>query len=168
HFTLALNSVVVGALDAAFHAASRARDVGMAIHDFRLIAGAGYVTAWVHSLRGECEEAIRVAREAIDASRDPTANSLAVGSLGLAYLELGDPAAVHTLETAVAQLTRIPLRQGVVRHLVYLSEAHLMRGDLARARETAARAREMSQADEVLFNIGLVDRAHGRIAQADE
>jgi DNA-binding SARP family transcriptional activator/tetratricopeptide (TPR) repeat protein len=168
HFTLALNSVVVGALDAAFDAATRAREVGTTIHDFRLIAGAGYVTAWVHSLRGECEEAIRAAREAIDASRDPTANSLATGSLGLAYLELGDPAAVRTLEKAVEQLTRIPLRQGVVRHLVYLSEAHLLTGDLARARETAARAREMSQADEVLFNIGLVERAHGRIAQIDK
>jgi DNA-binding SARP family transcriptional activator len=167
YFGLALNSVVAGALDEASDAAERAHAIGAAIHDSRLMAGGGYVMAWVHALRGECDSAIDTARRAIDVSRDRIAAALASGSLGLAYLERGDAeTAVPVLRQAVERLISIPLRQGIVRHLVYLSEAYLLVGDATQALEAAREASRSNQNDGNPFNLGLVERALGRIAHA--
>ncbi|MGH7307634.1 MAG: ATP-binding protein [Candidatus Rokuibacteriota bacterium] len=167
YFGLALNAVVGGVLDVALDAAERARGIGVSIHDSRLMAGGSYVVAWVQALRAECEVAIETARHSMDVARDCTATALATGSLGLAHLERGDAdAAVPVLQEAVQQLIGIPLRQGIVRHLVYLSEAYLLAGEVARAVETVQEAARRNQDGENPFNMGLVERALGRIAQA--
>ena len=165
YFGLGLNCIIAGDLDAALDAAEHARAVGNGIPDPRLIAGAGYTAAWVHVLRGDGELAVETARQAIEASRDRTAESLASGALGLAYLEQGDAAsAVPLLRRAVDQLASIPLRQGVVRHLIYLSEAYLLDGDVERARQTAREAATMGESSRNSYNAGLTGRALGRIS----
>lgn len=167
YFGLAINAVIAGAFERAIGAAERAREIGAAIRDSRLLAGGGYVAAWVHALRGDCDVAVETARRAIDVSRDRVATALASGSLGLAHLERGDAgAAVPVLRQAVERLTSIPLRQGIVRHLVYLSEAHLLAGEAGLAFEAAQEASRRCQTEENVFNLGLVERALGRIAHA--
>jgi tetratricopeptide (TPR) repeat protein len=166
YFALGLNCIVAGDLDAAVDAAEHARRIGTSLPDPRLIAGAGYTAAWVHVLRGDYDEGVHTARQAIEASRDRTAESLASGALGLAYLERGDAAAaIPLLRRAVDQLADIPLRQGVVRHLVYLSEAYLLNGELERARQTAREAAVMGESSRNAYNAGLTGRVLGRISR---
>jgi tetratricopeptide (TPR) repeat protein len=164
---LALNCVVAGALDAALDAAEKEDAVGRETQWPRLQALAGYVTAWVLALRGDGERAIETARRSLELARDPMAASLIGGTLGYACLEQGDArSAVTLLEEAIERLKSSPLRQGQVRHMAILSEAYLLAGDVSRAREAAARALELSQSDGMRFNVGIAQRAAGRIASA--
>jgi DNA-binding SARP family transcriptional activator len=169
YYALALTSLVAGALGAALDAAGLAEAVGRATEWPRIRALAGYVAAWALALRGDHEAAVETARRSLDLSRDPTAASLVSGSLGLAHLEGGDGgSAVAILAPVVAQLRKSPVRSGEVRHLALLGEAYLVVGDVDRARETASRALEIGHADGMIFNIGLAQRALGRVAFAEE
>jgi DNA-binding SARP family transcriptional activator len=167
YFSLGLNSVVAGAFDAALAATERAHAIGTTIGDSRIVAGAGYVTAWAHALRGEHDLAVTTARRAIDASRDPTASGLASGALGHAHLQRGDAAAaIKVLEEVVEHFQRMPFRSAVGRHMAYLSEAYLLAGQLARARTIGEEALELGRVDRNQLIIGLAERALGRIALA--
>lgn len=164
---LALNSLVAGALESALEAAERCAAIGRTTQDPRLEAQGGYVSAWVHALRGECDLAVAMSRRSVELSPDRLAANLAKGCLGLAYLEGGAAApAIPLLEEAVEQLGRIPIRYGERRSMAILSEAYLLAGDVTRARVTASRARELSQVDAMPFNVGLAERALGRITRA--
>ena len=167
YFSLGLNSVLAGRFDAALAATERAHAIGTAIGDSRIVAGAGYVTAWAHALRGAHDLAVSTARRAIEASRDPTASGLASGALGHAHLLRGDAAAaIKVLEDVVEHFQRVPFRSAVGRHMAYLSEAYLLAGEHARARTTGAEALELGRADHNQLIMGLAERALGRIALA--
>jgi DNA-binding SARP family transcriptional activator/tetratricopeptide (TPR) repeat protein len=167
YFSLGLNSVVAGVFDAALAATARAHAIGTAIGDSRIVAGAGYVTAWAHALRGDHDLAVATARRAVDASKDPTATGLASGALGHAHLQRGDAAAaIKVLEEVVEHFQRMPFRSAVGRHMAYLSEAYLLAGEHDRARKSAEQALELGLADRNQLIIGLSERALGRIALA--
>ena len=169
HFSLGLNSVVAGRFDSALTATERSRAIGTAIGDSRIVAGADYVTAWAHALRGEHDLAVATAHRAVDASRDPTASGLASGALGYALLQRGDAMdAVKVLEEVVERFKRIPFRTAVARHMAYLSEAYLMIGDGDRARAAADEALELGRGDRNEYTMGLAERARGRIARAQQ
>jgi len=168
YFDLALNSVVAGALASALDAAGQADLVGGSAAFPRVQALAGYVSAWAHALRGDIEAAITTAERSLSLSRDPTAASLVSGALGLAYIEKGDgAAAVGILTKVVEQPHESPARSGDVRHMVLLAEARLLAGDLPTAREAASRGLKIGQTYEMKFNVGLAERALGRIALAE-
>jgi tetratricopeptide (TPR) repeat protein len=167
YYDLALNHLAAGALGSALEAADRVEAVGRATQDPRLEALAGYVAAWAHALQGDCDRAVTRARRGVELSPERLAAGLATGALGHAYLEGGDAAsAIPPLEQAVETLGRIPIRTSERRYLALLSEAYLLGGDVARARETASRTLALSQADGTPFNVGLAQRALGRIARA--
>src|SRR5262249_24503658 len=159
-----LNALAAGVFDSALVATERAHAIGTAIGDARIVAGAGYVTAWAHALRGEHDRAVATAECAVEASRDPTAWGLASGALGYAQLRRGNSAAaVKVLQEVVEHFKRIPFRPAAGRHMAYLSEAYLMTGERERARTTAEEALELGLADRSDFTIGLAERALGRI-----
>src|SRR5262249_39944340 len=123
--------------------------------------------AWAHLLRGDRDLAVAKARLGLELSPESLARGLANGALGHAYLECGDgAAAVPPLEEAVETLGRIPIKTSERRYLALPGEAYLASGDVARARETAGRALALSQADGAPLNIGLAQRALGRIGRA--
>jgi tetratricopeptide (TPR) repeat protein len=164
---LALNCILAGTLDAAIDAATKEEAIGRESQWPRAQALGGYVIAWALALRRDDELAVETAHRALELARDPMVASLVSGTLGYAHLERGDaPSAVTFLTQAIDQLQSSPLRQGEVRHMAILSEALLLAGDAARARETAARALELSEADGMIFNVGIAQRAAGRIAYA--
>jgi DNA-binding SARP family transcriptional activator len=168
HHDLALNAIAAGDLDCAIEAAERCRAVGVAAGDARLIAEAGYVGAWSHSLRGDHDLAVEVARRAVETSRDPMASSLTSGMLGMAMLARGEAAAaIGLLEQAVERLSSIPVRSAVARLTVFLGEAYLLLGDRGRARDVTRGALAMSQAGGSLLTAGLAERLLGRIAVAE-
>jgi DNA-binding SARP family transcriptional activator/tetratricopeptide (TPR) repeat protein len=169
YWDLALNCLIAGELDAALKAAARADSVGEAAAWPRVRALAGHVTAWAFATRGDCDQAIETALRSLDHSRDPTVRAMVSSALGLAYLERGDGAAsVEILGPVVEQLRTNPVRSGEARNMALLGEAWLLAGDARRGHETAARALEISQAEGMTFNVGLAQRAVGRIALASE
>jgi tetratricopeptide (TPR) repeat protein len=134
----------------------------------RVQALACSIIAWTRALRGDVDEAIEAAGRGLTLSGDVMTSSLLAGSMAMAELERGGGAAAVTLLTeAVKRLAQSPVRSGEVRHLALLSEAHLLAGDRAQARELAERAVAMGEADGAPFNIGLARRTLGRIALAD-
>jgi len=165
---LALNCLVAGDLPAALAANTRVVAIARDAQLPRLLPFAGYVDAWVHALRGMPDLAIEIAQGALALSRDATVAGLISGSLGQAYLERGDASAAESVLTrAVDELANSPVRHAWVRSLALLSEAHLCAGDRERARKVAARALDLARADDTPLNIGLAQRALGRIADAD-
>ncbi len=164
---LAVNCVMAGALDAALDASTQEDGVGQAAQWPRLRALAGYATAWALALRGDADLAVETARQSLELARDPMATGLVSGALGFAYLERGDAESTATLARVVDLLRSGQYRNGEARHLALLSEAHLLDHDATAARETAARALALSQAAGMPFNIGMAQRAIGRIARAD-
>jgi len=164
---LALNSILAGALDAAIDAARKEETIGRDTQWLRAQALGGYVIAWALALRRDDALAVATAQRTLELARDPMLAGLVSGTLGYAHLERGDaPSAVTFLTQAIDQLKQGPLRQGEGRCLAFLSEAYLLAGDASRARETAARALDLSQTDGMTFNIGIAQRAAGRIAYA--
>jgi DNA-binding SARP family transcriptional activator/tetratricopeptide (TPR) repeat protein len=164
---LALNSVVAGELDGALEAARQEEVIGRSTGWPRIEALAGIVLTWALALRGDPELAVEAARRSLAISRDSTVSSLVSGSMGLAYLELGDArTAISILSEVVIQLRKSPVRSGEARYLAFLSEAQLLAGDGGLAEETASRAFEASQSDGFTFSTGLALRALGRIALA--
>jgi DNA-binding SARP family transcriptional activator len=163
---LALNHLAAGTLGSALEAADRVEAVGRATQDARLEALGSYIGAWAHALRGDLDLALARARRGVEISPERLAAGLNTGALGHAHLEGGDAAAVPLLEQAVEALGRIPIRFSEHRCLALLGEAYLSSGDVARARETASRALALSQHDGTPFNVGLAQRALGRIGRA--
>jgi DNA-binding SARP family transcriptional activator len=167
HHDLALSAIVAGDLDSAVDASERCRAVGISTGDVRLVAEGGYSGAWAHVLRGDLDLALGIARRAIETSRDPMASGLTSGVLGWTHLERGEVAtAIPLLQQAVERLSGIPVMSAAARNMVFLAEAYLMDGDVTRAGKTAREALAISQAGTSLFNVGLAERALGRIALA--
>lgn len=167
YYSLALSSLATEAFDAALEAAKQCEAVGRTARDPRLLAFAGHIIASVHSLRGETELALAAARRAADDAPDALTAGLAAGALGAAYLELGDAAsAVAVLGQAVDQVGRLSGLVSQTRRMALHSEALLLAGDPVGARQTAAQALELSRTSPVPFNVGLAQRACGRIARA--
>ena len=164
---LAINCLLAGALDAAIDAAMKEETIGRKRQWHRIQALATYVQAWALALRGDDETAVETARRSLDLARDPMVTSLASGTLGLAYLEQGAAdSAVAFLTRALDQFKQGPLKEGEGRYLALLSEAYLLAGDVARARDTVAAALALSEGGRRPLNIGIAQRAAGRIAYA--
>lgn len=165
---LALNSVVAGDLQGALAATRRVAAIARDAQLPRLLPFAGYVDAWVHALRGMPELAIEIAQGALALARDATVAGLISGSLGQAYLEQGDASAAESVLTdVVEQLASSQVRYARVRCMALLAEAHLLAGARGRAREVAARALELGELDATPLNIGLAQRALGRIGDVE-
>lgn len=164
---LAINHVTAGNLEAALATAKQIEAIGRRAQTPRLLAFAGYVEAWVHALAGTPDRAIAIAREALTVSRDTTVTAMISGCLGQAYLERGDASAATTILTDVVdQLATSPMRHVRIRNMALLGEAHLLAGDRARGLAVAAHALELAQVDGTPLNIGLAQRALGRIRLA--
>ena len=156
---LAINAVTAGDLDIALQAGEHEDAVGKSSGWPRVQALACSIIAWTRALRGDVDEAIAAAGRGLTLSGDVMTSSLLAGSMAMAELERGGGAAAVTLLTeAVKRLAQSPVRSGEVRHLALLSEAHLLAGDRAQARELAERAVAMGEADGAPFNIGLARR----------
>ena len=164
---LALNYVVAGQLDAALAATKQVEEIGRASIP-RLVAFAAYVEAWIHALLGATQTAVETARRGLTISRDKTVGGLLSGALGQAHLEAGNAgSAIAHLAEALEQLEGAPVRHVQIRYTALLGEAHLLGGDVARARALAERALALAQASAMPLNIGIAHRALGRIARAE-
>ncbi len=163
YWSLTWAYTVSGRLEAGLESANQCAAVAELAGDRRLRAFARYITALVYVAYGEAGEALRLAREAQEASADPIATSLALLALGYAHLEGGDTVGAidafrQVLESRPASVTR-------ARALAELGDASARAGDLSTGMRLAQEGLERGQADGAPFLVGLAERALGRIAR---
>jgi tetratricopeptide (TPR) repeat protein len=156
-----------GELQAALEAQGRAHAVGVAIGDSRLQSFAAWSTSGILTLMGDYPAAIEASRRSLDSSPDPINTVLAVAYLGRAYAEAGDVAsAVPLLERAVREVAELRMERSQGRITTWLAEAYCLRGDLEKARVTAMRALESTEAGGHRYGSAEAHRALGRIDEA--
>lgn len=114
---------------------------------------------------GDWEAGIEICRRAIETSPDAVAVSNALGFLGYAYVEKGDAdAAIPLLEQSSQQMSGFQFSRGRIRFLIEIGNAHLLRGEMERARERAAEGLEAAERAGYAIAVGLAHLALGRIA----
>jgi tetratricopeptide (TPR) repeat protein len=167
HWLLGLNHFLLGEFGPGLVAEAHVELIGEAMGDPRLRGFAAWTSGWIYATRGDAEEGIKQCQAALAYAADPLNATAALGQLGYAYLESGDLAqAISLLEQAVQQVDRFRLRQLAGRFKTLLSEAYLLKGDLAKARELAIEGLAMTQEIKHAYVVGLAQRGLGRIDRA--
>jgi tetratricopeptide (TPR) repeat protein len=167
YWVVGLNHAQLGELDAAFEAETRARVIGETVGDRQLQASALWSMGIVHVALDQVEAGIEACQRSVAVAPDPLTHAVALGWLGFALVEHGDPArAIPVLETSVRQHTifRFPQFQGWF--TAFLAEAYRVDGQLERAHATAREALEITRAARSLYGVGLALRALGRVQLA--
>jgi class 3 adenylate cyclase/tetratricopeptide (TPR) repeat protein len=138
YFVLGLNALSLGNFESALEAAARAGAIGEAVADRRLQTFAAWTTGWVQATRGKWEAGIAACQLALERSSDPLNTAFAMGWLGYAYLEKGDPAmAIPLLEQATQSMRHFGYQRLEGLYTTLLGEAHRLRGDLDMTRDLA-------------------------------
>jgi tetratricopeptide (TPR) repeat protein len=168
HCILGFNHALVGQFDAALSEEVKCADIGSEIGSTRLQSYATWATGGIRAFMGEAEAGIEACRWSLEHSPDPFNTADALGFLGYAYLENGQPAlAMAHLEQAIELVTRFRHRHLQALFTTYLAEALLLTGDLARARRVAAEGRDLATGAKFHYGTALTRRLLGRIAQAE-
>ena len=167
YFVLGMNYGFLGDFEAALEAAAQAYTIGEALGDPRIQAPAAWVTGDIYVMRGEWEAGIEACKRALDLSPHPHTTADALGHLGIAYLEKGDPAqAIPLLEQSVQQWTQFRLPQDQGFFTIFLSEAYFLNGQREKALNLARQALELSRKTKYWQGVGFAQLTLGRIAQA--
>jgi len=120
----------------------------------------GSAFAKVH--QGDHAGAIDACRRALDTSRDHFNTSRALSVLGLAHARTGAPVdAIAALERAERMIAASGTRTLQGMFLAWLSEAHRLNGDLARARQSAIDGISIAAAVNFPFGLAAARRALG-------
>ena len=171
----------LGDFTPALEVLERMRVIADALNDVRLQVEAAGKAARVHTVSGEVEAAVTLARRAVELAPDPVAKAMAVGWLGAAHVEAGDiEAALEHLGDAIARLQELSgaggyrYRQLDGMLLGLLAEVHLAAGRPEQAQAVAAEALTVARKGAWPVAIGYAERAlgrvelaHGRLADAE-
>jgi tetratricopeptide (TPR) repeat protein len=167
YWALGLNHAVLGEFEAALGAEAQAAALGTAVGDPQIAASAAWARGLVHVCRGDWEPAIRSCEEALALSPDPLNTAMALGWLGLAWLEQGELGqAIPRLEEALRLHVQFGFRQAQAWFSAFLAEAHQRARKLETALELASQGLELARATGMPQGIGWAERALGHIAQA--
>jgi class 3 adenylate cyclase/tetratricopeptide (TPR) repeat protein len=165
YWTAGFHHYLLGRFADAFAAMEEARAIYQALADPRL--DPSWSVGFFHAALGDCERGIEECRGGLERARDPLNTAAALGFLGYAHLEKGDPAAaLAALEEAVGSMRQAGMQQLLGWFAAYLAEALLLAGRPDEARERAEEA--LAAAGQVEFRLGegFAQRAFGRIALA--
>jgi class 3 adenylate cyclase/tetratricopeptide (TPR) repeat protein len=164
-FILGFNYYLIGEFERALASEARCREIGEALGDPRLQSYADWVTAQILANTGQWDAAIDLAQRAVSLSPDSLGTAAAMNTLGMCYIEKGDPApAIPILERAAGALAEFGFRQlhGVA--TIFLAQACLADGQVERAYELASRALEIALDPSFPWAVGWAQRLLGRIA----
>jgi len=167
HWAVGLNHALRGEFDLALEAEVRATVSGESVGDPQVQSSAAWATGIIHTARGDWQAGIAACQRAVDLSPDPLNSALALGWLGYAFLEKGDPdQALPRLEQSVQRLGQFRFPQPQGWFTVFLAEAHRLTHELETAFELATQGLQMARVANSVHGAGWAERALGRIAQA--
>ena len=142
----ALNFLELGRFDEALSAAAWVATLADQLGDARLASYSAWVGGWAHTTRGEWATGIAAGRRAVELAPDEMARALAEGFLGIGYTEQENAdAALPLLERASAIFGRMHFPQLEGWLTMFQAQAHLLRGDHARAATVVAHGRQLVQ-----------------------
>jgi class 3 adenylate cyclase/tetratricopeptide (TPR) repeat protein len=165
-WVLGMNASLLGDFEVALAAETRAREIGETAGDRRLQSIATFSLGLLRAFTGNCAEGVTDCRRGLELSPDPLFTAFALGTLGLACLEKGDPSeAIPALERSVEMMTlfRFEMLRGW--STIALGEAHRLNGEIERAEALVTEGLDMTRRLEHRFGVGLAQRALGRIAR---
>jgi len=170
HWILALNLYHLGDFGPALQELERTREIGDAIGDSRLQTHAAWATGWVHALAGDHRLGIETCQRGLELTSDLLTRAVVHGFLGAAYREAGDAGqAITRLEESIRELGVLVgagasrYRQLSAYFSAIISEAYLLKGQLAEAGQCARSALEVATWG---VSLGYAQRALGRVAEA--
>ena len=168
HWVQGINYALIGSFEAALGEAAKCGEIGSEIGSTRLETYAAWATGAIRAFMGDAEAGIESCRRSLERSPDPFNTATALGWLGYAYLEHGEPAqAIEHLEKAIELATRFGHLYTRVLYATYLSEALFLTGDLVRARRVVAESLELATGAKFQYGTALGNRLLGRFAQAE-
>jgi tetratricopeptide (TPR) repeat protein len=167
HWAIGINYYFMGAFPQALAAVAWTQAIGEALGDPRLQSYATWTTGWIEATRGEWQAGIEACQRSLACAPDPLNTGVTLGFLGYAYMEQGDSTeAVTALEQAIQYMQRFRFRQLQGLFATCLGEAHLLRGQIAKARDLVLQGLEITRNVKYWHGIGWSQRALGRVAQA--
>jgi tetratricopeptide (TPR) repeat protein len=167
YVVLGLNALVLGDFEAALAAETQANAIGDALGEPQLQTLAAWATGWIEATRGAGEAGIAACQRGLDCSPDPLNTGFALGWLGYAYLEHGDPEeAIPLLEQASERMHQFGYHRLQSLYMTMLGESALRRGDINKARDLMRQGCEMATAAQYRLGMGWAQRALGQLAQA--
>jgi transcriptional regulator with AAA-type ATPase domain/tetratricopeptide (TPR) repeat protein len=167
HWAVGLNHALLGEFEAALSAEAQATALGTKVGDPQVASSAAWASGLVHVFRGDWDTAIRSCEEALALSPDPLNSAMALGWLGVAWLERGDVGqAMPRLEEALRLHAQFGFRQAQAWFSAFLAEAHRRAHRLETALELASQGLELARATSTVEGIGWAERTLGHIAVA--
>ena len=158
----------MGELRSAWEPIANAQAIGETIGDPRILCYAGWSKGVAATFSGDWKTGIAACQESLARSPDPVNTAVAMMSLGEAYRTKGDAAAaIHWLEQSVESMSRFGFRSMQSWSQALLAEAHRMLDNLARARELASQALDISQDIKYWYGVGVAQHTLGRIALSE-
>jgi tetratricopeptide (TPR) repeat protein len=167
HWVVGVNQIVLAEYPAALASLERAGKIAGQIADRRLQSVVGWGTGAVHALAGDFATALVECTRAFEEAPDPLARAVAQGLLGGVYVEQGEPvAALPLLEESVRHLEHFRLRQTQGWYTTLLADAHLLAGNVDRARALATAGLETTVSVGFGFGMACAHRALARVETA--
>ena len=167
YWAMGLNYTLMGEFDAVLAVQRAAREVGEAHGDPRIQTYADWAMGWIYAARGDAALGIEACQKSLDASRNSFNTSAALGWLGHAYLEHGDPArAIALLERGTEQLREAGYKAVTSWFLAWLGDAYCAAGQLERAEEVAVEGHTTATEGGAGWGAAANQRVRGRVAWA--
>ncbi len=166
---LGLNALLLGDMNTALEAASEAETIATTLGESHLQTYATWLLGWIHAAQGASNKGISACQRSLTYAVDPLNTAFALGWLGYAYLEHGDPAAaIPNLEQAVRQMRQRHYPRMAGLYTAFVAEALYAQQQFDLAHERAQQALTQCQTTTYAFGIGWTQRTLGRIALATE
>jgi DNA-binding NtrC family response regulator/tetratricopeptide (TPR) repeat protein len=166
-YVLALCYGYLGDFRPALELATRFEALGAAIEDPQLQTHAALALAWVAALQGDGEASLAACQRCLALTPPAFTATLALTTIGHAYLEHDDPAqAIPVLEQVLQRYRQFRFVQGEGRAAALLGEAYLAQGDLVPAQAMARQGLDVSRGIQYGWGMGLAQRILGRVAFA--
>ena len=135
HWVVGLNHAMLGELDTALEAETRARLMGEAVGNRQLQASALCATGIVQAVLGDTEAGIESCEASVSVAPDPLTSAVALGWLGFAFVEHGAAArAIPALEASAEKHRVFRFPQFQAWFTAFLADAYRLDGQLERAR----------------------------------
>jgi DNA-binding NtrC family response regulator/tetratricopeptide (TPR) repeat protein len=167
YWVLGLNYAQIGEFEKALEAETGASAIGETIGDSQLQSSAAWATGIIRAAMGEWEAGIEACQKGLERSPDPLNTAMAMGWLGYAYLEKGDPdRAIPFLEQSVQQLSQFRFPQFEGWFTLFLAEARCLNHEVEKATDLATRGLRLTRDAKFTYGVGWAQRALGRIARS--
>jgi len=150
---------------AAFEEAQEALNTAEESSDNSLISYANMVITYIHSAKGNPDEAIEYAELAVEKAPTPADEAWAQLILGVALCHAGEVAKGVDLVQQVVSLYRTePITHTLLDSTGYLTEGYLLAGEYNKAKQTAEELRDIALRCRAKWFLGHAHRLLGEIA----